>query len=84
MEIFFTILFRHTLKMHYEGKTHECHCGSIWKYKYQLRIHQQTHEEKMNCKVCHREFTNEVALKIHWKEMHLKTHGTHELSQRKS
>lgn len=70
-------IFSHNLRMHYDGKVVECHCGSVYKTAYMLKVHQRTHSigTAVNCKVCQKEFSKIELLKLHWKRLHLKTHG---------
>lgn len=67
---------RHKLRKHNEGEIFECHCGSVFKSKYTLATHQQTHKgEKVTCGACQHQFVNKFSLNTHWNAKHLKTHG---------
>lgn len=43
--------FRHILKKHYEGELHECHCGAVYKNKYDLNHHKKAHDPPITCDV---------------------------------
>lgn len=73
---------RHNLRHHCNGKLYECHCGEIFKSNSKLTDHQQTHSEKVSCKVCRKQFSYKDSLRSHWKTKHLKTHGVFENSER--
>lgn len=65
---------RHNLNEHYNGKLFDCHCGSVFKVKYQLKKHQKVHKEKEECKVCRKQLAF-ISIKQHWRKFHLETHG---------
>lgn len=70
--------FSHNLRKHYEGKLHECHCGSVFKHKFELNTHQRYHNTKIACEVCQKQYFTMHGLREHWRSKHLQTHGMRE------
>lgn len=68
--------YRHSLKMHHKGITHDCHCGAVYKNKYDLTNHQREHtDKKFSCEICRKQFLKPATLKYHWIQNHEQTHG---------
>lgn len=67
--------YRHKLIEHYDGQLFECHCGSVFKNKYELKGHQTIHSDKVECSVCRNQFSLFRDLAAHWRKNHSRTHG---------
>lgn len=67
--------YRHRLRTHYEGKLHECKCGSVFRHNFELKDHQDRNNQKLPCEVCAKLFTHKSNLSKHWKKIHFPTHG---------
>lgn len=55
---------------HFDGELHKCHCGSIFRSKAYLRIHQQTHSGEVTCELCSVSFEHLGKLNYHLEAKH--------------